>query len=391
LRAVLRHHDALRSRFHRQADGSWRQTIVAEEETVPLESLNLSNASEAEQQRRIREETERAQASLDLNSGPLLRLVHFELGHHRPARLLMTIHHLVVDPYSLRILLSDMQTAYQQALGGQTIELPDRTVSVQRWGQRLAELAERAEVKEEFPLWRSMLADETARLSVDHDLGENTQESAEVLSFDFSAEETSAFLQRSSAAPDDSLVYLSAALGIAHQTWRGTPLVVDVERLGRNLFDDLDVSRTVGWFVAMHPLLLDIDPTAVEDALDTMRSRIAQIPRQGVGFGLLRYLSADVDRAALASPADVRLNYLGQMQQGTQGASEFQLGLKQSGNHQPSDSRRTHLLELDARIHNGRLHLDWTYSRNRHRRESIESLTDAFAAAFRQLLKCTSL
>ena len=64
-----------------------------------------------------------AQASLDLEHGPLLRAVHFTLGAGQPERLLIAIHHLVVDAVSWRILLEDLQDAYLQLEQGQAPRL----------------------------------------------------------------------------------------------------------------------------------------------------------------------------------------------------------------------------------------------------------------------------
>jgi hypothetical protein len=71
-----------------------------------------------------------AQAGLDLARGPLLR-AHMDLGHGRPARLLLAAHHLAVDVHSWRILLEDLEAAYRGAA------LKPPTSSFGEWARHL--------------------------------------------------------------------------------------------------------------------------------------------------------------------------------------------------------------------------------------------------------------
>ncbi|MFG0359406.1 condensation domain-containing protein, partial [Pseudomonas sp. zbq_11] len=79
---------------------------------------------------------EEAQRSLDLAQGPLLRAVLIDLADGGQ-RLLLVIHHLVVDGVSWRVLLEDLHDAYRQALAGSTPKLPTKTSAFKTWGERL--------------------------------------------------------------------------------------------------------------------------------------------------------------------------------------------------------------------------------------------------------------
>ncbi|MDF5813224.1 condensation domain-containing protein [Pseudomonas aeruginosa] len=84
----------------------------------------------------LRALADEVQRSLDLADGPLLRalLATFDDGSQR---LLLVIHHLVVDGVSWRILFEDLQTAYRQLLVGQAVELPAKTSAFRDWAERL--------------------------------------------------------------------------------------------------------------------------------------------------------------------------------------------------------------------------------------------------------------
>src|SRR6202000_323613 len=109
--------------------------------------VGLSGVSEGEQGKRIEAEAERAQQSLDLGKGPVLRAVWLERGGERSRRLLLVIHHLVVDGVSWRILLEDLERGYRQLESGQALALGSKTSSFQQWAGRLAEYGRGAEVQ----------------------------------------------------------------------------------------------------------------------------------------------------------------------------------------------------------------------------------------------------
>ncbi|TGU43854.1 hypothetical protein EN829_072015, partial [Mesorhizobium sp. M00.F.Ca.ET.186.01.1.1] len=90
---------------------------IADEDVLLV--ADLSSVPEAEREARMRHITEGLQASLDIEKGPLHRAAYFQLGAEQ--RLFIVIHHLVVDGVSWRIILEDLQTAYEQVKAGQKI------------------------------------------------------------------------------------------------------------------------------------------------------------------------------------------------------------------------------------------------------------------------------
>ncbi|MCP4663254.1 MAG: amino acid adenylation domain-containing protein, partial [bacterium] len=128
LERLLAHHDALRLRFARDASG-WRQEMALPGDSVPLLRVDLSALVEAEGRDAVAAAATRAQASLDLERGPLLRAVYFELGSGTTGLLLWVIHHLAVDAVSWRVLLEDLETAYDALRRGEEPILPAKTTS----------------------------------------------------------------------------------------------------------------------------------------------------------------------------------------------------------------------------------------------------------------------
>src|SRR5262249_45316855 len=144
----LTQHDALRLRFRRE-QGAWGQVLSAPDpHTIPFLVLDLKELSEETQDRMVPQLAAETQASLDLTQGPLLRVVLFRRGKGQTSLLLIVIHHLAVDGVSWRILLEDLQIAFEQVQQGQAIRLPAKTSSFQAWAQHLIAYAAESEIVE---------------------------------------------------------------------------------------------------------------------------------------------------------------------------------------------------------------------------------------------------
>src|SRR5262249_20607140 len=90
---------------------------------------------------------------------------------------------------------------------------------------------------------------------------------------------------------------LLMALAQAFSRWTGERRVlVDLEGHGREeIIENIDLSRTVGWFTTIFPVLLDLrDSQTPADALKLIQQQLQRIPNRGIGYGLLRYLSRDL-------------------------------------------------------------------------------------------------
>ena len=135
--------------------------------------VDLSALPEEQQGSEIDRGSRTAPGEPEPRQGPLVRVALFDRGLHKPARLLVVIHHLVVDGVSWRILLEDLQTAYQQLSSGEAMQLPPKTTSFKQWAERLTAYAQSAELQQELAYW---LAAPRAQRSpaVDYPGGANT-------------------------------------------------------------------------------------------------------------------------------------------------------------------------------------------------------------------------
>jgi len=128
---------------------------------APVEWVDLGDAPGFEQESVLVRKAAELQASLDLRTGPLIRVAYFDLGAGQAARLLIVIHHLAVDGVSWRILLEDFQRAYQGS------PLPAKTTSYREWAQRLTDLAQTDGVRRELGFWLDVQTGAAAALPAD--------------------------------------------------------------------------------------------------------------------------------------------------------------------------------------------------------------------------------
>ncbi|HEU4323868.1 MAG TPA: amino acid adenylation domain-containing protein [Roseiflexaceae bacterium] len=384
---LLLHHDALRLRFAPSESG-WRQT-VGEDTRVELRQIDLAACDPAELPARIADEGARLQASLDITSGPLVGAALFDCGPGRPGRLLIAIHHLAVDGVSWRILLPDLVALYEQQAGGEPPKLPAKTSSYQQWAQQQAAVAASPALDAERAFWRRLAETPVAALPLDLPDGRtaNTEATAARVTVELDTDETTALLQtlpKAYRARIDEL--LLAAVLWATGRWTGQPrLLIDLEGHGRgDGAGELDLSRTVGWFTALYPLLLERAPS--DDLLATLRAIKEQLraaPEGGAGYGILRYLGEGLD----ATPkAEICFNYLGQLGQDMPADAPIGFAAERGGPDHDPRSPRPHLLEVGGSIAGSRLRVDWTYSTAAHLPATVERLAADFAAALRSLI-----
>ncbi|WP_229910005.1 amino acid adenylation domain-containing protein [Streptomyces flavofungini] len=334
LGAVFDRHDILRSRL--VAGDEW-SLEVAERGSVDVAGLVHRVACDGEWGapgwRELAEaELDEATGRLDPEGGVMGRFVWFDPGADVPGRLLVVLHHLVVDGVSWRILLPDFAAAWEQVRSGEDPVLTDVGTSVRRWTHALQDEAVSEDRIAELPLWRGIL--ETADPVIGSrplDPAVDVASTAEYLSVRLPARVTEALLTSVPTAfrgqVNDGLL---AGLALAVAKWRQkrgiseSSALIRLEGHGREegVVPGADLSRTVGWFTSMFPVRLDTNGAALDEAfaggpaagkvVKAVKEQLLAIPDKGVGYGLLRYLNPETAAVLQGhSAGQIAFNYLG--------------------------------------------------------------------------------
>ena len=332
------------------------------------------------------------QESFDLGRGLLLRAVLFRRRAGESDRLLLAAHHLVIDGVSWRILLGDLTKICQSMSAGEPVILPRKTTSFQRWAELLKEHSDSPAIQAQLAYWTALEEEPAPRLPLDHFVGPNTVASADGLAVSLDPAATRALLQDVPTAYRTQInEVLLTALVRAFATWTSSPaLLMELEGHGREAISaEVDVSRTVGWFTTFYPVRLDLVSEDPGELLKQVKERLRAIPGRGLGYGLLRYLCTDepvAGRLRTLSRPEVSFNYLGQLDQALPDASLFSPAPEPSGQAESPQQMRRSLLAVNAHVLHGSLTVGWVYSRNLHRRSTIERLAESFMSHLRVLI-----
>jgi amino acid adenylation domain-containing protein/non-ribosomal peptide synthase protein (TIGR01720 family) len=377
LQALLKHHDALRLSF-RLEDGAWSAEHRAVEVSERL--LWQHRAADSQALERLAEEVQR---SLDLGAGALLRALLVTLDD-ASQRLLLVIHHLAVDGVSWRILLEDLQTAYRQLQSAHAVALPAKTSAFKAWAERLRAHVRDGGLEHERGYWLAQFEGGAPELPCDDYQGAQTIRHVRSARTELTAEATRRLLQEAPAAyrtqvNDLLLTALARVIG----RWTGQQhTLIQLEGHGREeLFEDIDLTRTVGWFTSLFPVRLS-PAEEMGVSIKRVKEQLRTIPNKGIGFGVLRYLGRIEDREALAALPSPRItfNYLGQFD-GSFSADPsalFRPSADAAGSERDSDAPLDNWLSLNGQVYAGRLGIDWSFSEARFSEASIRRLADAY-------------
>jgi amino acid adenylation domain-containing protein/non-ribosomal peptide synthase protein (TIGR01720 family) len=380
LRAVMRHHDALRLRCERRGE-SVDAFYAAPDDRPILECVDLSRVTEDARIAELESRCAAFQAGLNIRTGPMLRAVLFDLGPAQQGRLLLTAHHLVVDGVSWRILLEDLSKAYAQLIAGNQPVLPPKTTSMRYWAHRLATFANSEELHREIEYWTGLSNPDPKPLPTYYCVSNRVCD-VDVFEAKLSTAHTKILLTdaplRFRAHVNDILL---SAFACAIAKWTNSnEAFFDLEGHGREpLFADVDLTRTVGWFTSIFPMRLRVDPHAgAEASIRVVKEQLRNIPRRGIGFGIIRFLASDPGvrgrLAGLARP-QISFNYMGQfIGSGDKQASFIRAAKESIGMTRHPEDKRWHLIEVNGTIGAECLSFHWAYSREYHERETIAAV-----------------
>ncbi|PYP88322.1 MAG: hypothetical protein DMF61_06950 [Blastocatellia bacterium AA13] len=391
---LIQHHDALRLRF-RHEGGRWSQFrggIPEADSESTLAIVDFSDVAESERSQEIARRADELQQSLDLESGSLIRAAYFRFREDQPDRLLLIIHHLAVDGVSWRILLEDLRSVYDQLLRHEAAALPRKTTSYKRWAEELKSLAASSRLLGELEYWTQESRRDVAPLPLDEPRGDNLVASARAFRFELNEADTETLLtllpEKYRAQVSDAL---AAAVASGIRTWTGASnALIDFEGHGREeLVENADLSRTVGWFTSVFPVVLSLpDSDEPGELLKSVKEQLRAVPNRGAGYGVLRYLTSEPSVAARLSEvrdAEIILNYLGQFDQTLSGGGIFNMASESPGRTSGLNEQRQHLIDVTGLVINKRLGVSVTYNSTLHHAGTIERLSAAIQSSLARL------
>jgi len=371
LQRVLACHGALRTRFAVGADGVWQQRqAAASTVSVPLARVDVRHVPLWARELVSRDAANSFQRGLDLERGPLFGAVCFDLGDGA-RRLLMVVHHLVIDLVSWRILLDDLQRVCGSRSKGAALAEPSSSFG--QWARALETSASGAG-EDQLAYWESTVR-VPGRIPHDRD-GDNLVASSDDVRVELSPAATHALLHD---MPRVARVRLhEAVVAVVMRAlirWTGEPgLRIDLESHGReSIAGDLVLTRSIGWFASIFPVALRSASLDIHADVRQVSDYLRAIPDGGIGYGVMRYLNPRGREHLAAYPrSEVLVNYLGQLDGAL--SDGWSIASGERGAERSDSGARPYAIEVVAKVHRATLQLRWIYSRHLHDRRTIEGL-----------------
>ncbi len=392
LQKIMEHHDSLRMVFEPQTDqiiAFNRGVASAEEYSLHVFDLRSQASTEEEIRRYIECEANQLQSAIQLETGPLVQVGLFqtEEGDH----LLIVIHHLVVDGISWRILTEDLAMGYEQVLQGQSIVFPQKTDSYLSWSEQLVQYAQSAKVKQERAYWEELEQSIGSKLPKDFPTQEpSLLKEIEQVTVHLTLEQTELLLKEANKAYNTEINdLLLTSLGLAILEWSGIEeFMINLEGHGREkIVEELDISRTVGWFTSQYPVVLRMYQESLSDQIKRVKEGLHRVPNKGIGYSILKYLSLDKDdlldeknqeQSSIWSVIpEISFNYLGQFD--AEMSNQFmKMSSYPRGNMMSLEGQAPYVLNINGLVVNKQLQMTIDYSTKEYRQETIENLSTLF-------------
>ena len=373
--ALMKQHDALRMIYKLEDNEVIQYNRGLEEENYwSLEVYDVCH--EVDEESVILNLSNKVQQSLDIQQGQLIKLALFKAkdGDH----LLIVIHHLIIDGVSWRILLEDFEVAYRQLINNEAIVLAPRTCSFKMWSEQLKEYAHKEELLAELNYWENVSNTHIEPLPVNA-LDQKQQVSYAKDNVDekinLSKHETEQLLLKANKTYNtETNDLLLTALGLAIKEWsHQEKIAVFVEGHGREeIGEEIDVTRTIGWFTTLYPVVLSIGNTnELEYLIRHIKEDLRRIPKKGIGYGVLKYLSeVQKEKLTFKLEPEISFNYLGEFNNEMH-TELFELSPYDTGKMIGDESVNPYRLNINIVILNGQLQIICTYNKNLYNKHTI--------------------
>ncbi|MFZ6009422.1 MAG: amino acid adenylation domain-containing protein [Bacteroidota bacterium] len=382
---LILHHDALRGRYKITGNGIVPEIISADQ----AQGSDFFEQGKENKASFIESKTAWAQQSLNVAIGPIMRVVL--LRCEDGDRLLIVIHHLAVDGVSWRILLEDFRTLYDAFLKGDSFKaLPPKTTSFRQWSNKLTTFANSKAFAKEASYW-TMATTTTQTIPADRDDETNLVKDARTSTFWLDEFYTDRLLRKVNQAYNTEVTdILLSAIGMGIREAFGLDAVsIAMEGHGReNILEDVEISRTVGWFTCIYPVNLNLAHTHnLARHVKEVKEQSRKIPNKGIGYGIWKHLLNRNEPHELSQSQEppILFNYLGQFDADIK-RSGLAMASESVGDTVDGDRKRKHLLEINSATVEGKLQLSIVYSHQQFNESTIANLLEKIKVALTAIL-----
>lgn len=277
-------------------------------------------------------------------------------------------------------MLEDLDRLLQAVLTGSVWTLPNKTHSTQTWSDAIDTYGcEKA--LEHLDYWHSVLENAEDSLDADYPSNDDRIAVCNTLVRELSERETSRLLGEANTAfrtQTSDLLIASLAMAVSEITGKNK-ITIELEGHGREeLFENMDVSRTIGWFTSLYPVNLQMTETTTAGIIKSIKGQLRSIPNKGIDYGILAYGSGCIPKTGCNL---LRFNYMGEIDNHLH-SPVLAIAGDDTGRDTCPSNRLSCLVDVVAMITDKRLQVRMTYSKAMFSRDTM----DAFIQVFMQRL-----
>jgi amino acid adenylation domain-containing protein/non-ribosomal peptide synthase protein (TIGR01720 family) len=385
LEKLIAHHDGLRINYNKDRDLFYFNNGLLDK-PFKIDLVDLSAVPEAEREAQIETRGSEAKSGFDIDNGLMLRAILFKTGPGED-KLLLILHHLVTDGLTWRILLEDLYQLYESIHQQKEAEMPQKTGSLLDWYDALVMYRDSGKLEKEKDYWLEA-EKSNFRLPYDREPGDVdwSVKNQETVNTWLDREETGFLLKDAHEVyKTDVQILVTAALVRTLRQWTGeNTVIIEIENHGRHI-EDIDTSKTIGWFTTIYPLLISRQDQAIGDEIKTVKEAIRKTPNSGIGYGILKYMSDD-GKTMETKRAEIRFNYLGQFDREVENPL-FSYIQQSSGPDVALENHMTAAIEINAMILNDVFTVDINYNKEAFKESTITSFTGNYLKNLEEILE----
>ncbi|MED2945319.1 amino acid adenylation domain-containing protein [Bacillus swezeyi] len=384
VRKLTEQHDALRMIYQEKNSEIIQHNRGLEGSVFDLYVYDIKAAENPEEA--VYQTATTIQKEISIQEGKMMKLCIFQTdeGDH----LLIVIHHLLVDGVSWRIIFEDFAAAYSQALQGNTIELGYKTDSYKAFSEKLAEYAHSKKLLKEKEYWREIAKGKMEFIPKHHKAALDNYENSRTLRVSLGETETEQLLGEVHKAYNTQIndILLTALLMAVRRLTGENKLKILMEGHGReDILQDVDISRTVGWFTSMYPVFIDLEEeTELTMAIKIVKETLRKIPNNGIGYGILKYLTKDQKLFKDEKPP-ILFNYLGELDHDLT-TEQFSSSRLSAGQSIGAKSARDASVEIDSVVVDQQFMISTTFNEYEYTDQMISDFNQTYKESLQKVI-----
>lgn len=314
---MIEYHDGLRVNFIEEK-GTWKQICQDMEDIdFSIEYITIKGKNKKERNDKKHHEINRIQDSLKLGKGLLLKCAVLNMGKSK-RQIFFTIHHLIFDIVSIHNFFDLLSYIYKTYSGHEKnkskedlkIKMPPRSTSILEWSHKLYSEIKPGDIDVSY--WKEMETESIDYMVIE----EKPQSFFRDISFAYLTLDkriTRKLKEEVTRYHDVTIeeILLSALVIALNKTMGLNNILIELESHGREpLFDNVELSRSIGWFTNKAPILLEYKGDIESTILNT-REVIRGVVNRGIHYNIAKYILELEDLPEIEG--QISFNYRGDM------------------------------------------------------------------------------